>query len=384
VTRFGWLAPARWLASGCTWVLLVLAPFTPWAGAEAVSSVAVEGVGAIGIDLGAARDEAIRDAMRRAVEQVVGVAIQGRTLMVDYLVVEDRVVARSAGFVRAYEVLEERRDGDLYRVRIMAQVDSELLIDDLEGFGALVRLQLGNPRVLVVAQAPADGTDDGALRLLSESFVARRFHVLSAEQVGILRTEATTVDRERLIAAARASEAELVVSVATGIEPLGVRPTSHGEIHSVRATVSLQAILARTGQVVAAQTAQATRVSVAAGAAGADAVALAVAEAFEPFTLAMVQALNASVGGETSTTSVRLVVGGIDDYSDVLLLRSTLQQVRGVVSLQQREFSNGSASFDLQGSVTTDDLAVRLMALAGLPLSIRYVDAQRIEAVRVP
>lgn len=377
-------APAvrRWSARAivCSVALLVFAQ--AWASAEVIAPVTVDGVSAVVVDVGAARDAAIRDALRRAVEQVAGVAIEGRTLMVDFLVVEDRVVARAAGFIRSYEVVDERHEEDEYWVRVVAEVDRELLIDDLEGFGALLRLQLGNPRVVIVAQTPSLDLD--VLGMLAEHFLERRFHVVSVEQIAALRAASDPLHEAEVVALARAHEAEVVVAAAARVDPLGVRPTSHGDIHSVRVTVSLQAILARTGQVIARQSAQATRANVSDAAATGDAAALAVEQAMDPFTLSTVQALNVSGGAEAATSSLRVVVHGIDDYRDVLRLRSLLQEVRGVASLQQREFSDGSASFDLQGSMTTDDLAVRLMEVADLPLRVQHVDAQRIEMVRTP
>ena len=79
---------------------------------EGVRMVTVDGVGAVLRDVGAARDEAIRDGLRLAVEQALGTSVVGRTLMVDFQVVEDRVIGRAEGFVRSYRVVREQREGD--------------------------------------------------------------------------------------------------------------------------------------------------------------------------------------------------------------------------------------------------------------------------------
>ena len=351
--------------------------------AQPVTVVTVDGVGAVRSDVGAARDEAVRDALRLAVEQALGVRVQGRTLMVDYQVVEDRVVGLAAGFVRAYDVVSERREDDLYRVTIRAEVDTELMIGDLEGFGALLRVTLGNPRILVVATS--DGADDVAVaNRLVDHFVARQFFVVSPDQVAALRRDGGPMSAAELADAARTVDADVVVYAMVSSDPTGARATPQNQIHSARASIALQAVLARTGQIIASRSAVATQASVSEALARDDAVAAATTDALGPFTLETVRVMNDTLGGEGTAQSFRVVVRGVQDFEVVLRLRTALSEVRGVQSLQQRRFGDGEATFDLQGSATTDDVALRLIDLEGLDVAVTYLDAQLLEVTVGP
>ena len=359
--------------------VLVMASWTV-ATAESARVVTVDGVGAVIGDVAAARDEAIRDALRLAVEQALGVSVQGRTLMVDFQVVEDRVLGRSEGFVREYRVLREARDADLYRVTVEAHVDTEVMIDDLEGFGALLRLTLGNPRVLVLTLA-----DDGdpsveapVTQALTDHLVERQFLVVSAEQLGVLHGLAADVSVAESARLARTVDADLVIRATVRTESVGARPTATSSINSVRADVSVQAILTRTSQIIASRTANLTRASVSEDIARREAAAGATEALLTPFTLATISVLNTTLGGEGTQRSVQVVVEGIDDFEAALALRDALSGVRGVLSLQQRSFGDGRATFDVQGSATTDDLAVRLLAHDDVPLQVTFLDAQRL------
>ncbi len=352
-----------------------------WAVATAESArvVTVDGVGAVIGDVAAARDEAIRDALRLAVEQALGVSVQGRTLMVDFQVVEDRVMGRSEGFVREYRVLREARDADLYRVTVEALVDTEVMIDDLEGFGALLRLTLGNPRVLVLALADGDRSVEAPVtQALTDHLVERQFLVVSAEQLGVLHGLAAEVSVAESARLARTVDADLVIRATVRTEAVGARPTATSSISSVRADVSVQAILTRTSQIIASRTANLTRASVSEDIARREAAAGATEALLTPLTLATISVLNTTLGGEGTQRSVQVVVEGIDDFEAALALRDALSGVRGVLSLQQRSFGDGRATFDVQGSATTDDLAVRLLAHDGVPLQVTFLDAQRL------
>lgn len=367
----------------CAVILLALQ--LPYARAQEPISVVVDGVGAILRDVGAARDAAIRDALRAAVEQAFGVSVESRTLMVDMQVAEDRVVGKADGFVRSYAIVDESRVDDLYRVTISASVDTQVLIDDLEGFGALLRLSLGNPRVLVAATSRGSHDEASvATRLLTDHFVAREFFVLDADQLGLIEGRGEPLTSAELAAFARTVEADLVLAATVSSNPTDTRRTPNNVLTSVRATVSLQAILARTGQVVASMTADHTAINTYSSTARADAVRTATAELLEPFTLETVSVLNDSISGAGGTQTHRVTIVGVDDFMVALKLRTVLEAVRGVTSLQQRQFGDNSVVFDVQGSATTQDLAVNLASLSDLRVEVRYVDGQRVEAELMP
>ena len=102
---------------------------TTEARAEAVE---VEGVAAIvNEDIALARDRAIDDAKRKAVEMVAGTRVQSESITENFQLVEDRIYARASGFVKQYRIVSEHRDQGVYKVRLNAEVDGQSLVEDL-------------------------------------------------------------------------------------------------------------------------------------------------------------------------------------------------------------------------------------------------------------
>lgn len=348
-------------------------------GTPEAMTVTVDGVGAVVANVGAARDEAVRDALRRAVEQALGVSVEGRTVMVDLQVVEDRVMGRAEGFVRSYEIVAEERVEDLYRVTVTATVDADLMVDDLEAFGAMLRLSLGNPRVLVLA-ASRDGRRDEpeAERVLVDHLVARQFLVVSADQLGALYSREAVDDPAELAALARTADADLVVLASVDTTLGGTTATARNRIVTQHASVTLQAVMARTGQVVASRTGAHTSASTASALARGQAVTAAVEAALPQFTLDTISVLNASAAGSGGTRTFRVLVERVGDFDTLLRIREALGAARGVEALQQRQFDGTSVTFDVQGSATTEEVAIHMTSLDGFDLAVTYLDDQRL------
>lgn len=97
---------------------------------------------------GPTRDEALKAAMRNAVEQAIGVYIKSDTMVKDAVLISDKVLSHSKGYVSKYDVIKEERLKDLVLVTIKATVDDRVLYDDIESLGLLGK-SLGNPRIMV-------------------------------------------------------------------------------------------------------------------------------------------------------------------------------------------------------------------------------------------
>src|SRR5271165_4790978 len=83
---------------------------------DAGNTVTVEGVGAVvGRDLARARDDAMVDAYRRALE-AAGVTVHSRTTVENFQVLIDEITASASGYIQSLTVLDERSEGKLYRV----------------------------------------------------------------------------------------------------------------------------------------------------------------------------------------------------------------------------------------------------------------------------
>lgn len=110
-------------------------------------TVTVRGLGDIvGGRRDVAREKALEDAQRRAVEQAVGTLISAETLVQNGHLISDRIYKQVSGFVRSYEVINETIDekSQLFWVTIKAHV---LKIELEKSLRELIA-QVGTIRVL--------------------------------------------------------------------------------------------------------------------------------------------------------------------------------------------------------------------------------------------
>jgi hypothetical protein len=125
----------RLVKSSCLVVLAVAALAFPVFAQES-KTVTAEGVAAIqGNARDIARDAALVDAQKRAVEQAISFLIDSQTQVENYQVISDRILSQTSGYIKRYEITGENVDSGLLRVRINADVALGRLTDDLSGLG---------------------------------------------------------------------------------------------------------------------------------------------------------------------------------------------------------------------------------------------------------
>lgn len=99
-----------------------------------------------------AREKALDEAKRMAVEKAMGTTIESRTAVEDYQVIKDQILSRSAGYLKNIKILEEKKtDLGTYEVKIEADVEIPALVDDLDRFKKILKWQK-NPRISVVVE----------------------------------------------------------------------------------------------------------------------------------------------------------------------------------------------------------------------------------------
>lgn len=127
--------------------LLPLSP--PFAAAQDEGSEEVISMGVADGKSARARDEALNDALRKAVEQGVGTYVTTELTVEQQKLVEDRIYTESRGYIRSYKILHEGETEGLYEVKISALVKMGKLAGDLQSIGLIIRKKQ-NPRVMVV------------------------------------------------------------------------------------------------------------------------------------------------------------------------------------------------------------------------------------------
>ena len=117
-------------------------------------------------DFAKARDEAIKDAQVKALEQVVGVFVEADTYAKDYEALNKNIYTNTKGYIASYTVIEGRderipvEDSIVYCVTIEAKVKLKDLRAKLEEITHLYD-KIGKPKFFVVATASSNvGGDD--------------------------------------------------------------------------------------------------------------------------------------------------------------------------------------------------------------------------------
>jgi len=82
----------------------------------------------------AARDAARADAVRKAIEQVVGVYVSSESLTRNFELIRDEIYARANGFAVIEKILQEGAQGGIYRTKAQVKV---YLVQNDEGKQAL-------------------------------------------------------------------------------------------------------------------------------------------------------------------------------------------------------------------------------------------------------
>lgn len=224
--------------------------------AGAFKSVVAEGVGA-GEDRARARDDALADAQRRAVEQAVGLFIESDTLVVNATLVEDSIYRHSSGYVHSYKVVSDRYADGESRVKIDAKVAVGKIEEDLQDIAERIQVA-GSPRIIVDIAGPQDAATG-----ITEILVDNGFKVLDPEQLGRAQwTKSVRMMRDRKAREADIfllqDAADIVITGTVKVKPLGKPSAGTGSDETVLdfyrsdATIDARAVRTDTAEVLCA------------------------------------------------------------------------------------------------------------------------------------
>lgn len=146
---------------------------------------------------GETREQAIQDALRNAVAQAAGVAVQSETKMENYVTISDVVATKASGYVTKYELLTERRMVVANAVTVKATVSMKPLKADA---GLLAR-SIGGVRFLVYFDERNHTKEenellDYAVERVNEYLSKRKYRYIERKRAQKLRTEASNLMQE--------------------------------------------------------------------------------------------------------------------------------------------------------------------------------------------
>jgi hypothetical protein len=379
-------------------VALALAALAPAArAAPEVQTTEAVGQAAIAGDLLAAKEQAKDDAMRNCVQQVASTIVTASTETDQAQLLSDKVFSHSVGYIRKFQILDDRQDGNTWVTKLRCEVSEAKLDDDLMAFGIAYRRE-GMPRVFVLIAEQAinatqatgwwqGGGNAADLRVMENAFMDRMeksgFTFIDPEVLqGKVKLEAIGADPN--VQQARElgvkSGAEVVVVGRAIAKPLGEMQLDNGTFYSAVANVSARAVRTDTGEVLAS--AEFT------GLAGRGfEQTTAGRNAFSEAGRQLARDLFAKIGAkwakaQSGARRIALTVKGVDDYARLAQFKNTLSQsVRGVKDVQERSMGEGKADLDVMVTGRSTDLATELSTkrFPGFAVKVKAVTQGSIE-----
>lgn len=111
-------------------------------GGTAAQIVEAEGTAPVtGNDLARARNEAVRDALRKSVEQAISRWLTPADAAARLPLVKEQILDRAEGFIQEYRIVSEMTVGDVHTVAVRVSVLTDSLRDDLQRLGLAKTVQ---------------------------------------------------------------------------------------------------------------------------------------------------------------------------------------------------------------------------------------------------
>jgi len=344
-------------------------------------TVVTTGEAALSIGHTQARQEAINQARRLAVEQAMGVYVVSETLVQNMALVQDSILTQSSGYISGHKILSETQANGILTVRLEATVSVEPLVEQLAKLGLLRDWTVA---VLLVSSGEARSSNEAAKSRLNQMMIEKGFKVADDRALVALRQPAMLAQIQQgnhlaALPVLRDSGVDVLVvgTTLTRMTEDGVMET-YGGIKTVltQGRIDAQAIRVDTGEMLASQAFQAV-----AGGSGRE---MAEAKAMEQAASKAGAFFALQIAKLPAATSQRLQlsVQGLS-FGREQAFQNALKQVTGVRSVQRKVYRNQNAQYEIDYSGKANDLAMALDAQAALKafkFEIQSVTAGLIEA----
>lgn len=346
---------------------------------DAQDKIRVEGMATIHnkrVDI--ARDKAIDQAQRNAVERAAGVMISSHTEVENFQVKMDRILSESKGFINSYKILKEGRSGDLYQVTIEANVGTGRLKDRMKAVHLIIARK-SKPRVMIIFSEQAQ-KDAIAEAVMARYFMAQGFQLIDGGSVKSNREKkvlrSPTIENRQMADVAQRYGAEVLIL--GRVEATG-RSFKMGEVEvqSSDIAVSVKVVNGDTGEILA--TGSKT---------GRGELKTATEEAATELAKQMKGEILERWSSElTNAVMVKVIVSGLNTFQDLSNFKEKLAvEIRGFKEMFQRSFRRGEVELDIEvrgnAQGVADDLtAVRLNRKK---VKIQEITANTIKATLSP
>lgn len=337
--------------------------------------VQAKGVGTIYQgDKALARDQAINDALRKAVEKALGTWIKSETVVQNFMLVEDNILNWSNGYVKHYDILSEMpTSDDMYEVNISAEVETASLIQDQDMLQSLLD-KMGNPRTMVMFDEKNIGESYNRYHFFSVDMTQAENTMIEVFQdKGFPMVDPATVraniKREQVLAALEGNtkaaaaiglsfEAEVVITGKAIAKVASTRIKALGDMKSCQANVNAKVVKTDDGTIIATGSEHAAAVHIDEMTGGIQAIE----KATKKLAKKLIKKILKRWREEFYTqTSVKLRVNGLESQAQLNEFIGVLKYfMRGVKQVNQRNYAAGTAEVDVKITGNANQLSREL------------------------
>lgn len=338
--------------------------------------VTVTGISAVqNGNLGLAKDEALKDAKRVAVQEVLGSIVSARTDVKNFEFVKQTVTSKSEGMIETFEILSAGTGAPgEYQVKIKAKVSTVLINQTIEEVVA----SQGKPRMMVIIEEKFNGAADEnkvAQTELEAQFIGAGFPFVDRATVEKIVKKNKRKITEALggnNSAARElgvdAGAEIILVGSSRVKEAG--KVGGSQLISVQADLNVRVIDINTGKILTAGQEHGAYPHINAESGGVQAVKKAVSPLREKLAADIVKLWDINRGN-----TIALLVTGLD-YEKLMVLRGELsEKVRGVKAVNPKGSAGKAAKLEVEFEGSSFDLADRLLT-SGLSIKLKIGDVK--------
>lgn len=333
---------------------------------------------------GDSKDSAVRDALRAAVERAAGQFIHSQTETKNYQVVLDKVLSKSAGFVKRYDI--NKTSGPDANGIITVEITADVSVKEVTtewGEIQILLMQKGKPRIMVAIAERLDGVRQ------EESIVASEIEklLLKNDFPLIDKGQFTEIQKKDIISAAFEDDITKVVALGKqfGAEVIITGSAkadfaSEEDLYGVKVFMYGAATSFKVVRTDNAATLVSDNVSTRKGAraktsGGADALRDAGAQAAKKIQDGIV----AKWGREVADSqSINLEVSNIS-FAQRTKLTAEIKNLKTVKDVQERTFASKVATYTVDVKGQANDFAKGISELKSVTLEVTDVTANAIK-----
>ena len=351
-------------------------------------TVTANGVAGLQDNQAISRDNAVNDALRKAVEQAVGLMLSSETLVESGQIVRDNIYSKTQGYIKQYKIVKEQPSQGVYLVTVAAVIGVSELKNDLDALG-LLHARVGKPRTLFLVTERHIGSDDssplpadeiGAVEAaMKEEFSNMEFNVIDrrlltdAGQANPASDLSNTSARE----AGKKLNAEIVIKCTAQVKE-GPR-TLGSSVGSYMADITASAIRVDNGQVLASGRGEGRARHIAQNSGENSALD----QAGRAVSKKLIEQIIAKWIVETSGVQMtQITIRGLKDAKELLKVKEFIAgQLRGVQNIIQRSYEKGTAILDVSAKSSAQQMGDEL-AVSKIPnftLDITGITANTLE-----